>query len=56
MIGVYYEMEIGLNLWKARKIFIKGLRMNPKKTNLWLNMFKFEIDFLKTIFAREKAI
>lgn len=41
MIGVQYEIEVGLNLWKARKIFIKALRMNNKKVNLWLKMFKF---------------
>lgn len=41
LIGVYYEIEVGLNLWKARKIFIKALRSNSTKVNLWLEMFKF---------------
>lgn len=31
LIGVYYEVEVGHNLWKARKIFIKSLKMNSKK-------------------------
>lgn len=56
MIGVYFEVEVGLNMWKARKILLKALRMNPKKVNLWVEMFKFEISFLKTIHEREKAI
>lgn len=30
-----------MNLWKARKLFIKAIRMNNKKVNLWIEMFKF---------------
>lgn len=56
LIGVQYEIEIGFNLWKARKIFIKALRMNSKSISLWTEMFKFEIKFLKTLSEREKAI
>lgn len=28
-IGVRYEVEIGRNLWKARKLFHKGLKLVP---------------------------
>lgn len=55
-IGIQYEIEIGLNLWKARKLYIKALKMNPTKVDLWLEMFKFEIHFLSTLSLRQKAI
>ena len=28
-IGAAYEMEQGMNMWKGRKILIKGLKMVP---------------------------
>ena len=38
MIGIQYEVEIGKNLWKARKIFMRGLKLNPKSESMWLKM------------------
>ena len=55
-IGIQFEIEIGLNLWKARKLYIKALKMNPKKLELWMDMFKFEIYFLLQLSLRQKAI
>jgi hypothetical protein len=56
LIGVHYEIEIGLNMWKARKIFIKALRLNSTSVNLWVHMFRFEIQFLKSLSQRERAV
>ena len=59
LIGAAYEMEIGHNMWKARKILLKGIKMIPSGTKnlaLCLQMFKFEIQFLRTIISRKKII
>lgn len=29
-IGATYEMEKGMNMWKGRKLLVKGLRMVPE--------------------------
>lgn len=55
-IGAQYEIEYGNNLWKARKILIRGLKLNQKKESLWETMVRFELFFLSTLYLREKAI
>ena len=48
-IGAVYEMERGMNMWKGRKILIKGLKMVPEGgRNLELAefMIKYELIFL----------
>jgi len=43
-IGVAYEQEKGHNMWKARKILIKGMKMIPsgnKNVELGLQMIRF---------------
>jgi len=32
-IGATYEMEYGMNVWKGRRILIKGLKMVPQGEN-----------------------
>lgn len=39
-IGAAYEMERGMNMWKGRKLLIKGLKMVPSgQKNLTLTEF-----------------
>lgn len=58
-IGVEYEKEVGHNLWKGRKILIKGMKMvsaGPKNVELGEYMIRFEVDFLNALLQRREII
>ncbi len=55
-VGAQFEIEITGNLWKARKIYVKAIKMlNRGEANLemCLEMLRFEVFFMKTIRSRE---
>lgn len=46
-------------MWKARKIFLKGLKMIPsgeKNLELSIEMLKFQVEFMRKILGRKKII
>jgi hypothetical protein len=54
-IGIRYEVEIGRNLWKARKLFHKGLKLVPsgqKNIDLTKELIKFELEFVEMLESR----
>ena len=58
-IGAAYEMEQGKNLWKGRKILIKGMKMVPAGTrNIELAefMITYEVYFLRTLSQRRDIL
>ncbi len=58
-IAIAYEQEVGRNLWRGRKILIKGLKMvpsGPRNVELGEDMLRFELDFLNTIIRRREIL
>lgn len=58
-IGAAYEMERGMNMWKGRKLLIKGLKMVPEgQRNLSLTefMISYEIQFLRRLAERKNIL
>jgi hypothetical protein len=52
-------MDKGLNLWKGRKILIKGLKMVPKgarNMDLAEFMLEFEVYFLRNLLHRREIM
>lgn len=58
-IGAAYEQEQGKNLWKGRKILIKGMKMVPaglRNLELAEFMIDYEVDFLTTLIKRRDLL
>lgn len=56
-IGAYYEIEVAQNMWKARKIFLKALKIiSPGQKHIILcqEMLRFEVEFMRKILGRKK--
>lgn len=55
-IGIYYEFEINNNPFKARQLFLKGIKSNSKDANFWLAYLQFEAKFIKLVEERDKVL
>lgn len=66
LLAVYYQVEMNNNPFKARKIFLKGLKMNPERRvynqffphdkDFWLEYFRFELKFLEIVKKRKEMM
>lgn len=54
LLGVYFEFEILHNPFKARRIFLKALKINGRNFEFWKEYFIFEIRFMKLLNERRK--
>ena len=58
-IGIRYEVEVGLNMWKARKLFYKALKIVPKgekNIELTKQLILFELEFVEKLHKRQSII
>jgi U3 small nucleolar RNA-associated protein 6 len=56
ILAAQYEYETNFNITGARNLFLRSLRLNPEKRELWLEYAKLECFYILKILERRKIL